>query len=187
MGKWGGNASLRNNLYSLALWPLLETRPESTDLIYPTFPVFSGSPFCSLSVAFCGRASHIVFNGPVPGIDSFGILFFLRCGELDFIFFSLVERTWQIVDCHCKKATWSILKVLSSNFTGSKLQGASCYVMSYCPPESLTVQDNLEESAKITINRLMIETENFSYPMKNQYVYNSAIQMTSLWAILNRT
>ena len=78
------------------------------------------------------------------------------------------------MDCHCKKATWSILKVLQ--FHRFALRGASYYVMSYCP----AVQDNLEESAKIAISSLMVETEIFSYPIKNQYVYNPAIQMTTL-------
>lgn len=73
---------------------------------------------------------------------------------------------------------WSILKVLQ--FHRFPLLAASYYVMSYCPAESLTVQDNLEASAKIAINSLMIETEIFFYPIKNQYVYNPAIQMTTL-------
>lgn len=52
------------------------------------------------------------------------------------------------------------------------LQGANSYIMSYCPAESLTVQDNLEAPAKTAINSLMIETEIFSYSIKNQHVCN---------------
>lgn len=55
-----------------------------------------------------------------------------------------------------------------SQFHRLTLQGASSY--SYELLSCRVVQDNLEAPAKKAINSLMIETELFSYPIKNQHV-----------------